>query len=141
MNDETICARELTNNRLYGVEDLLTIEHRIDAFCDWNDCEPPDLSFDDDGSLLLTDNIVGWCREQGASIDWIVCGDPKGMVRTYRKACEEFRPVKENLKELDPEQMRVFTVSIKAYIAGLAPLEQTIEASKAALAEIRETAA
>ncbi|MCL6286243.1 hypothetical protein M3P21_22410, partial [Ruegeria sp. 2012CJ41-6] len=99
------------------------------------------LSFDDDGSLLLTDNIVGWCREQGASIDWIICGDPKGMAAIFRKDCEEFRPIKKELKELGPEQLRAVTVAMKAYIVGVAPLEQAMEASKAALAELKEEAA
>ncbi|MCL6283609.1 hypothetical protein M3P21_08665 [Ruegeria sp. 2012CJ41-6] len=132
---------EPTSDRLYVIKDLLTIDHRIDAFCDWNDCEPPELSFDDDGSLILTDNIIDWCREQGASIDWVFCGDPKGMAAAFRKSCEDFRPIKKELKEMNPEQLRTVTVAMKAYIAGIAPLEQTMEASKAALDELKEEVA
>ncbi|WP_372572681.1 hypothetical protein [Ruegeria jejuensis] len=141
MNDETNSANEPAKIRAYEFEDLLTIDHRIDAFCDWNDCEPPELSFDEDGSLLMTENIVDWCREQGASIDWIFCGDPKGMAAAFRKNSEEFRPIKKELEELNPEQLRTVTVAMKAYIAGIAPLEQTMEASKAALDELKEEAA
>lgn len=142
MNTETNNAKQPESNNLYqaSIDELLTIEHRIDAFCDWNDCEPPELSYED-GSLLLTDNIVDWCLEQSASIDWIICGDPKGMAAAFRKDCQEHKPLRRDLAKLDPEEMRAMTAGVKAYIEGIAPLDQALEAAKAALELVRAKAA
>lgn len=47
----------------------------------------------------------------------------------------------ENLKLLDDQEMRAIEISMRAYIEGLAPMEQTIRAAEKALKEVKEEAA
>ncbi len=143
MNELLSKGIERQGGRFYrrNVKELAAVEHRIDAFCHWFDCEHPKLSYDKAGVLNLDDGIVDWCHDQGASIDWIICGDPLGIAATFRNSCETLRPIKEDLDALNPEELRTIEISMKAYIKGIAPLEQTIEAAQNALREIKEEAA
>lgn len=36
------------------------------------------------GQVYLTDALQDWCRISGASLDWIICGELKGMAAAAR---------------------------------------------------------
>ncbi|WP_425084009.1 hypothetical protein [Ruegeria profundi] len=143
MNAETK-ATELDANADFFVtdfSDLNTLQKRVAAFCRWFDLPDPGLRYDEDGDILVDEVLLSWCKEEGISIDWLACGDPKGMAVAFRKSWRNEQQFAEDLKLLDDQQMRAIEIGMKAYISGFAPMEQTIEAAKKALKEVKEEAA
>ncbi len=134
-------VRQSDNFYRRNLEELAAVEHRIDAYCHWFSCKSPELAYGDEGELLLDEGIVDWCTDQGASIDWIICGDPFGMAAEFRKSQKDEHQFSENLKLLDDQEIRAIEIGMNAYIEGLAPMEQTIKAAKQALKEVKEDAA
>lgn len=66
-------------------EDLATPQARADAFAKWFNCRGHQVKKDKRGEPQLTDEFLEWCAEQGASIDWVLLGDPAGMASTFRE--------------------------------------------------------
>jgi hypothetical protein len=63
--------------------DLSTMEGRISTVCQWFDLEPPALLPDED--LHNGETVLDWMIASGGSIDWLVLGDPKGLVIAFRQ--------------------------------------------------------
>lgn len=143
MTEQRVCANDGAQPEFFMAdhEDLATCEQRVKAFCKWFDLPDPGLRHDEDGDILIDDVFLSWCKEEGISIDWLACGDAKGMAVEFRKSRKNEQQFAEDLKLLDDEQMRAIEIGMKAYISGLAPMEQTIEAAKQALKEVKEEAA
>lgn len=57
---------------------------RINLYCELFDMQPPKLRTRLD-KVYMTDELLEWCREAGASIDWICCGDPISMICRFRR--------------------------------------------------------
>ncbi len=143
MNAETKSTELDVNPDIFVTDfsDLITCQQRVTAFCRWFDLPDPGLSFDEDGDILVDDVFLQWCKEEGISIDWLACGDPKGMAAEFRKSLKNEHKFAVNLKKLNDQEIRAIEIGMKAYIEGLAPMEQTIKAAKQALKEVKEEAA
>lgn len=62
------------------------IRERIKFFSDFFEVEPVTVRCAG-GKALFTDEFQSWCAKNGASIDWIVMGDPTPMMSVFRLAC------------------------------------------------------
>lgn len=60
-----------------------TMEGRIAQWCAWFDVPPPDPTWRT-GGPAAEGVLLAWSRDAGANLDWIVCGDPRGMARVWR---------------------------------------------------------
>ncbi len=143
MTEQRVCANDSAQPEFFvaDYEDLATCEQRVQAFCNWFELPDPGLRYDEDGDILIDDVFLRWCKEEAISIDWLACGDPKGMAVAFRKSWRNEQQIAENLELLDDQELRAIEIGMKAYISGLAPLEQTVEAAKQALKEVKEEAA
>ena len=103
--------------------DLTTQRGRVAAWCDWFDLPEPKLKYRS-GSLLTSS--VGWIHEAGASIDWIVLGDPRGMAIAYRKGEMETRSFHKAYRQLDEAEQRMFVVALDAVTALDADMDQVM---------------
>lgn len=56
---------------------------RIAQFCDWFEIVPPKLTIRH-GKIILTEQLLTWCRDSGASLDWIFAGEVRGMAQGWR---------------------------------------------------------
>ena len=54
------------------------IQERIAEFCNLTGAMPPVATLDRDDERL-----IAWCIENGASIDWIILGDPRSMITAF----------------------------------------------------------
>ena len=59
------------------------VKARIALFCDTTGVEPVKLATRK-GEMQLTDDLLDWCRANGASLDWITSGDVASMIRQCR---------------------------------------------------------
>ncbi|MEO8242960.1 MAG: hypothetical protein ABI832_11630 [bacterium] len=75
----------------------------IALFCDTAGVEPVKLATRK-GEMRLTDELIGWCRITGASLDWITIGDVTNMVR---QCCHSRAP-------LMPQVVAADKVTVKA---------------------------
>lgn len=79
-----------------------TQSERIAAWCAWFGYDLPALDYDaDDGALLLTDPLMDWILQSGASLDWIAKGDAHGLAVAFHEKRQSERPFKEILAKLD----------------------------------------
>ncbi len=140
MTNERARANDSTQPEFFMAEheDLATCEQRVQAFCNWFELPDPGLRYDEDGDILIDDVFLRWCKEEAISIDWLACGDPKGMAVAFRKSRKNEQQIADNLELLDEQELRAIEIGMKAYISGLAPLEQTVEAAKQALKEVKK---
>ncbi|MFN4160110.1 MAG: hypothetical protein ACK4GO_17180 [Gemmobacter sp.] len=76
------------------------IKARIAQFCEWFGVEPVKLKVRK-GAVYLTDDLTRWCGDEGASLDWLFCGDLKGMAAAYRKEHAETAKLRSALRRLD----------------------------------------
>lgn len=67
------------------------VKARTDRFCRWFDVPPPKLKVRKD-KVYMTDELFVWCREHGASLDWIVVGDASAMAAMLRFVMLEIMP-------------------------------------------------
>ncbi|MFN4160048.1 MAG: hypothetical protein ACK4GO_16830 [Gemmobacter sp.] len=58
---------------------------RIAQFCAWFGVQPVKLKVRK-GKVYLTDDLLGWVIVNGASLDWIIGGDPIVMMAICRDA-------------------------------------------------------
>lgn len=56
---------------------------RLAQFCACFKVEPPKLRTRS-GRVVMTTDLLAWFHSEGASIDWILCGDPMSMASVYR---------------------------------------------------------
>lgn len=83
-----------------------TMEGRIAQWCAWFDAPQPDPSWragGEDAEGVLLD----WCSDAGASIDWVLRADPRGMAQLWRERELELQRFKTEIGRLDAAQMRV----------------------------------
>lgn len=106
-----------------------TTEARIAQFAEWFDLELPALEYEE-GSVLLTDTLLQWCNDSGVSLDWIFCGDPKGMAIAYRAEFERQRPFRDILRGFDRTEQRFLADALEADHAGTASLQDALATFK-----------
>lgn len=116
--------------------DLSTPEGRIAAVCQWFDLEPPSLAPGED--LLESKVALDWIIASGVSIDWLVMGDPKGLVHAFRKDELQRREFLANVRQADPAEVDALTEALRLRVHHGAPLEACLEAWARVVGEIRD---
>ncbi|WP_170577997.1 hypothetical protein [Ruegeria arenilitoris] len=117
---------------------LMTCQRRVTAFCRWFDLPDPGLRFDDDGDILIDDVFLRWCEEEGISIDWLACGDPKGMAAVFRDRQQGRNKMEPHLSRLDEKEVGMFAFAIRAYVKNNVPLDQAMETLEKCIKEYRQ---
>jgi hypothetical protein len=82
----------------------------------------------------LTDELCDFAEKYHISLDWLLCGDLKGLHRMKGKPCAGASTVEritervmEKYGQLSPDQQRIFTEEVNRMLA-----EQAVEASEGA---------
>ena len=119
--------------------DLGTLDGRIEVFCKWFDVEPPTLTRDEGGEVLVSDEFLGWHKENGVSIDWIAVGDPKCMASVFRRERRKEREFRSIIAQMDEVEKGMLKVAMKSTVDGLTNMDDAIGVLHEALAEHRAT--
>lgn len=140
MNAETKTTDFDANSEIFVADfsDLITCQQRVTAFCRWFDLPDPGLRYDEDGDILVDDVFLRWCKDEGISIDWLVCGDPKGMAAVFRERQRGRNQMELDIAELDEDEVEMFAFAIRAYVKNTVPLDQAKEVLKKCIEEYRE---
>lgn len=139
MTNERVCA----NNIGLPKHDIATCEGRIAQFCEWFDLPLPDFKFDPEEptAILLTDDLVQWTYDAGASFDWIFVGSAKAMASDFRKRCREDEDLKKLFMSFDETEQRHLGDAIKAISSGLLTVESAMDGFKIAVEDHRAVSA
>ncbi|WP_298853493.1 hypothetical protein [uncultured Ruegeria sp.] len=140
MTDQRVCANDSVHPEVFLAdhEDLATCEQRKQAFCLWFDLPDPGLRVDEDGGILIDDVFLTWCEEEGISIDWLACGDPKGMATAFRERQQGRNKMEPILAKLDEDEVNMLTFAMNAHVKNHVPLDQAMETFEKSLKEYRK---
>lgn len=83
------------------------VRARIAQFSEWFGVPPVKLSVRK-GSVIMTDELLHWCENEGASIDWVFCGIAKGMAQTFRDRYADTARLTGALRKLDETERQIF---------------------------------
>ena len=75
---------------------------RIRQFSAWVAEEPPALEYDEQGEILLSNELFAWISKTGACCNWLFAGDAQSMALAYaetRKSENTFHSVFNSLDE------------------------------------------
>ena len=92
-------------------------EARLREFCEWFDLEMPALR-KRQGKLYMTDELLQFCEREGASLDWLICGDAKVMAAVARRVWREENQVKELISNFDEKERQIVLKHLRAREAG-----------------------
>lgn len=92
---------------------------RIAAFCKQFEVDPPGKLKVRKGGVCMTNELLAWFKFTGASIDWILLGDPMCMAATYRKKWAEDQELIGALSHLDDTECRMFTEALEGWRAAV----------------------
>ena len=119
-------------------ESTATTIARIGQFCEWTGVLPPVLTYDEaDGQILLTEDFVRWMTGNGASIDWIVLGDVRGLAVRWRDEKLKERDFQQSANTLDEPERRMLLAALKAVASSEVPVDDAMTAWTAACEEHR----
>jgi hypothetical protein len=96
------------------------IRARIADFCEWFDVEPVKLKVRN-GAVYMVDELLAWCRDNGASLDWIICGEAKAMSRIYREKYLRTpleRELMDHLAKMSRPDQEAFVKALEDFCAG-----------------------
>lgn len=111
-----------------------SVRKRVAAFCNRFDVTAPKIKTRK-GEVVITDDLMKWFGDTGASIDWIFLGYPMPMAAKYRKDWLQLRDVTDAMSRLDPEESKMFVEAIEAWKAAIEARRERIEAGRAAAGE------
>jgi hypothetical protein len=115
------------------------VRARMAEFCDWFGIAPIKIKVRA-GSVYMTDELVQWCHDAGASIDWICLGEVRGMAAAFREKhapSPEDREVVKVLRNFDDVEQAKMLELLKAQNAGQMTFEAAMDCFKAFVAERR----
>jgi hypothetical protein len=119
------------------------VRARMAEFCDWFGEEPIKLKVRA-GSVYMTDDLLEWLTDTGASIDWICLGEVRGMASTYRDnygVAREHREFSMAIRKLDPTEQGIFLECMKANASGEMTFEEACADMQTKMAAHRAEAA
>ena len=104
-----------------------SVRKRIASFCNRFEVAAPKIKTRK-GEVYLTDELMKWVGDTGASIDWIFLGDPMPMAAAYRKEQLSLSDVLGVMRKLDPEESAMFLEAIEGWKAACEARRARIEA-------------
>lgn len=76
------------------------VRARMAQFCEWFGGEPVKLKVRA-GRVYMTDELLAWHDQNGASLDWILLGEAKALARAYRDKHQREAEFLQTLKGFD----------------------------------------
>lgn len=116
-----------------------TMEGRIAQWCAWFDVAPPAPSWRTGGEAA-EGVLLDWSRDAGASLDWIILGDPRGMARLWRDREVGLREFKEAVVPLDAAELKLLRGIAGMILEGLIGPEDAPALAREALRQHRAAA-
>ena len=83
------------------------VNARIAQFCAWFGAEPVKLRLRK-GRVVMTDALLHWCEDEGASLDWILLGDGKCMAASFRRDYAFKARLNSAMERLDDTERQIF---------------------------------
>ncbi|MEO0667580.1 MAG: hypothetical protein AAFZ99_06655 [Pseudomonadota bacterium] len=114
-------ASKIANTYEFG-----TFADRLSHACATLEVEPPHVDYED-GEPLLTDDLVAWIKSHGVNMDWLFCGIPTALLKTWSHAHKEERQILEYLGTLDETEKEIFGACIKMMATREVDAEQFIK--------------
>lgn len=91
---------------------------RIRQFCEWFDLEPPKLRTRL-GRVYMTDELLRWFKESGASVDWIIYGGVKSMAAVAREKWLREVEFGEAVQRFNPKEAELLAQAIRGATAQI----------------------
>jgi len=112
----------------------MTVAERMADFCKRFEVEPCKLRYTRKAtdSVVMTDQLIDWHRQVGASIDWICIGRVEPMAAAYRRDWLEERRLTTTLDRLSPEAKTAMLVCLRLVAAGKVSTDEAIETMREA---------
>lgn len=97
-----------------------TQAERVAAWCCWFGYDLPKLDFDDEdpATLLLTDDLLKWAHESGASLDWVILGDARGLARPFHEKHASPSRIAGIVQGLDDWEQTHLLIALRKAVGG-----------------------
>ncbi|MDF0603456.1 hypothetical protein P1J78_22245 [Psychromarinibacter sp. C21-152] len=109
------------------------VQERVDLLAKLADMEPIRVEVDED-SVLLTDELIAFCKEARGDIDWLLCGKDENVLRSHQSKVKETEPLVEEVKSLSEAERRGLQVALRIAIRE----KRSVEEALAAYSEVVE---
>jgi hypothetical protein len=119
---------------LPAIERVEAIRARMAAFCDRFEVESVKLKTRS-GQVYMTDTLLEWFQTSGASIDWILLGDPMPLAGAYRAKHLDGKRMRDVLRKFDDEECKLLTEALKGFEAAVQARRERIKAEPVAAGE------
>lgn len=102
-------------NFWHGIKsrDLTTAQSRMDWFAAHFEVKPAALELNEQGDVILTDELLEFCDREGVSLDWIILGDVAGLVAAHREKYRQEREFVQLMKPLSDGEKNALTIVLK----------------------------
>lgn len=100
-----------------------TFADRLSHACATLEVEPPHVDYED-GEPLLTDVLMAWVKENTVNVDWLFCGSPDALVKTWARTHKTEREILEYVGTLDEVEKNIFHAGIKMMVSRKMDAEQ-----------------
>lgn len=105
-----------TTERLWANDDSrAAVEDRVTFFCEITETEPPKLSFRN-GKLMATDALFDWIKREGVSLDWLTTGDPRCMIRVFRRDEQNRSRFAAQIAQMDKQEKEALSFILRAVV-------------------------
>lgn len=91
---------------------------RIHKFGEWSEQEPPALEYDEQGDILLTNELFAWISKTGACCNWLFAGDAKSMALAYAEKRKTENACFDLLHTLDARGRSLFFDMLRSIAVG-----------------------
>lgn len=112
------------------------VRARIAEYCEWFGAPWLKIKVRS-GQVYMTDDLLAWHKEHGASLDWIIFGEAKAMARAYREKHATEREMVEVLGRFDDVEQKKMIEVLQAQAAGQMTFEAAMAEFKAFVSERR----
>lgn len=116
-----------TSNR--DISDV-AVRARMAEFCARFDVAPVKLKTRK-GAVYLTDELINWFKTSGASMDWILWGDPMAMAGAAREKNLEQNELRDALRRFDEEESKMLVNAMKDFNAAVQARRERMKADAA----------
>ena len=83
------------------------------------------------GAVYLTDDLISWFKTSGASMDWILWGDPMAMAGAAREKNLEQNELRDALRRFDEEESKMLVNAMKDFNAAVQARRERMKADAA----------
>lgn len=89
------------------------------------------------GSAIVTDELLDWAIQHGASLDWIFAGNAKPLAAAYAKTAIAEKSAAKALADLDAVEKEIIAEVLRSSQSGDLDFVVALEAAKQAIAAHR----